>query len=105
MKMLMEVGLIRKRSGRYCLTSLGIVIYDSYIKIETALKYYWKLKAIDSIMSSASSQLPHEEQGRVIDALVDNYQIKDILFIDRCKSPVRTPDFKGTIQLTNRVCI
>lgn len=34
MKMLMEVGLIRKRSGRYCLTSLGIVIYDSFIKID-----------------------------------------------------------------------
>jgi len=105
MKMLMEVGMIRKRSGRYCLTSLGIVIYDSYIKIETALKYYWKLKAIDSIMSSASSQLPHEEQGRIIDALVDNYQIKDILFIDHCKPPVRTPDFKVTIQRTNRIRI
>jgi len=49
MKTLMEVGLIRRRSGRYCLTSLGIVIYDSYIQIETALKYYWKLKAIDSL--------------------------------------------------------
>jgi hypothetical protein len=68
MNMLMEVGLIRKRSGRYCLTSLGIAIYDSYIKIETALTYYCKLKAIDSIMSSASSQPPHEEQGRIIDS-------------------------------------
>jgi hypothetical protein len=68
MNMLMEVGLIRKRSGRYCLTSLGIVIYDSYIKIEMALTYYCKLKAIDSIMSSTSSQPPHEEQGRIIDA-------------------------------------
>ena len=105
MKTLMEVGLIRRRSGRYCLTSLGIVIYDSYIQIETALKYYWKLKAIDSIMSSANTQLPHEEQDRIIDALVDNYQIKDILFIDHYKPSVSTPDFKETIQSTNRVSI
>jgi hypothetical protein len=33
-----------------------------------ALTYYCKLKAIDSIMSSTSSQPPHEEQGRIIDA-------------------------------------
>jgi predicted transcriptional regulator len=105
LKMLMEAGLIRKRSGRYCLTSFGIVIHDSYIKIETALKYYWKLKAIDSIMSSTSSQLPHEERGRIIDALVDNYQIKDILFIDHCEPPIRTPEFNGTIHSTNRVRI
>lgn len=105
MKTLMEVGLIRRRSGRYCLTSLGMVVYDSYIQIETALKYYWKLKAIDSIMSSANTQLPHEEQDRIIDALVDNYQIKDILFIDHYKPSVSTSDYKETIQSTNRVSI
>ena len=74
-----------------------------YIQIETALKYYWKLKAIDSIMSSANTQLPHEEQDRIIDALVDNYQIKDILFIDHYKPSVM--HFKETIQSTNRVNI
>jgi hypothetical protein len=51
-------------------------------KIETAIKYNWKLKAIDSIttmMSAEAKELPLEERQRIIDNLIDNKEIKDIL--------------------------
>ena len=53
------------------------------LKIETTIKYNWKLKAIDSIMTMMSADkkgLPLEECQKIIDNLIDNQEIKDILF-------------------------
>ena len=49
--------------------------------IGKTLAYYWKLKAIDSIEMSASitSGIPEGERVQLINALIDNHQIKDIL--------------------------
>ena len=49
--------------------------------IGKTLTYYWKLKAIESIEMSASGSLglPSEEITQLINALIDNHQIKDIL--------------------------
>ena len=47
--------------------------------IGKALNYYWKLETLDSIQTSSSDGLPKEELFKLIDTLIDNYQIKDIL--------------------------
>jgi hypothetical protein len=75
---LVDAGLIKRHRGRYSLTMLGHVVYESQMIIGKTLSYYWKLKAIESIEMSASG-LPYKEITQLIDALIDNYQIKDIL--------------------------
>jgi hypothetical protein len=45
---MLNAGLVRKM-GRFFLTSLGIIAYHAQIQLESALKNYWNLKAIDSI--------------------------------------------------------
>jgi predicted transcriptional regulator len=56
MEKLMHVGLVRRINGRYSLTSLGKVLFSSYLKIETAIQYYWKLQAIDPITMAAETK-------------------------------------------------
>jgi hypothetical protein len=75
---LTDAGLIKRHKGKYSLTLLGRVVYDSQMTIGKTLAYYWKLKAIESIEMSKSG-LPNEERIQLINALIDNHQIKDIL--------------------------
>jgi hypothetical protein len=75
---LLNAGLIKRHKGKYFLTLLGHVVYDSQMIIGKTLSYYWKLKAVESIeMSSAG--LPNEEITQLINTLIDNHQIKEIL--------------------------
>src|SRR5919107_3052244 len=84
---LTKAGLIKRKHGRYSLTAFGKVVYDSEIAIENAFNIYWKLKAIDSI--GISNELPKEEYSKIVDALIDNYEIKDMLIKgDRIKDKV-----------------
>jgi hypothetical protein len=77
---LLTAGLIKRHKGKYSVTLLGKVVYDSQMIIGKTLAYYWKLKAIESVESSASvNGLPQEERVQLINALIDNHQIKDIL--------------------------
>jgi hypothetical protein len=78
---LLSVGLIRRDKGKYSLTLLGKVVYDSQMTIGKALTYHWKLKAIESVEMSTSvtSGFPEGERVQLINALIDNHQIKDIL--------------------------
>ena len=78
---LLSVGLIRRDKGKYSLTLLGKVLYDSQMTIGKTLAYYWKLKAIDSMEMSASAanNFPEGERVQLINALIDNHHIKDIL--------------------------
>jgi hypothetical protein len=46
--------------------------------IGKALNYYWKLNAIESILAS-SKGLPKEEVLKLVDALIDNHQIKEVI--------------------------
>jgi hypothetical protein len=75
---LLKVGLIKRQKGCYSPTLLGKIVYDSQTIIGKALSYYWKLKAIES-MEMSSTDIPNEEKTQLINALIDNYQIKDIL--------------------------
>jgi predicted transcriptional regulator len=72
-----KAGLVRKKSGKYLLTAFGKVVYDAQMTVESALTSYWKLRAIDSL--EMSNELPKEEQQKLIDALLDNQEIKGIL--------------------------
>jgi CheY-like chemotaxis protein/predicted transcriptional regulator len=74
MDSLIKSGLVRKKDGKYTLTSFGKVFYNLQITAENALSSYWKLKAIDSF-----DNLSKEEYHRFIDSLIDNYDVKRIL--------------------------
>ena len=75
---LVDAGLIKRHKGKYFLTLLEKVVYNSHMIIGKTLTYYWKLKAIESIEMSTSG-LPNEEKIQLINLLIDNHQIKDIL--------------------------
>jgi predicted transcriptional regulator len=76
---LMDAGLIKRHNSRYSLTTLGKVVYDAHMIIGKALSYYSRLKAIESIEMSYGSAFPKEELEKLINALIDNHQIKDII--------------------------
>ena len=76
---LMDAGLIKRRNSRYSLTTLGKVVYDAHITIGKALSYYSRLKAIESIEMSYGAAFPKEELEKLINALIDNHQIKDTI--------------------------
>jgi hypothetical protein len=81
MERLIEVHIVRRINGKYSLTSFGKVIFSMLLKIETAIKFNWKFKAIDTVMmaSAGNNELPIEERDRIIDSLIDNQEIKDML--------------------------
>jgi predicted transcriptional regulator len=72
-----KAGLIKRKHGRYSLTAFGKIVYDSERSIENAYNIFWKLKAIDSI--GVSNELPKEEYSKIVETLIDNYEIKDVL--------------------------
>ena len=75
---MLKVGLIKRQKGGYSPTLLGKIVYDSQTIIGKALSYYWKFKAIESIEMSHSG-FQTKEITELINALIDNDQIKDIL--------------------------
>jgi len=81
MKKLMTAGLIDRIDGRYNATCLGVVFFTWYGKIETASKYYWRLKAIDLIigMSVRKKKIPARELKRIIETFIQNQEMKNIL--------------------------
>jgi hypothetical protein len=76
---LMDAGLIKRCNSRYSLTTLGKIVYDAHMIIGKALSYYSRLKAIESIEMSYGVAFPKEELAQLIDALIDNHQIKDMI--------------------------
>ena len=76
---LIKAGLVKRQKGKYFLTAFGKVIYDSQKLLGTAVKNYWKLKAIDSLGVANDNNMPKEERRRIIEELIGNRQIKDIL--------------------------
>jgi predicted transcriptional regulator len=75
---LLNAGLIKRHKGMYSLTLLGKIVYDAHLIIGKALNYYWKLNAIESILAS-SNGLPKEEVLKLVDALIDNHQVKEAI--------------------------
>lgn len=73
-----RAGIVKRKNGRHSLTSFGRVVYDAQTIIEKAVNNYWKLKAVDSL--EMSEDLPKEERLKLIDNLLDNKDIKEILY-------------------------
>jgi hypothetical protein len=98
---LLDVGLIRRHKGKYSLTLLGKVVYDAQMTIGKTLAYYWKLKAIESVETTASvtTDLPEGEIVQLINALIDNHQIKDILLKT---NSVPTSESRSTVSKTTQ---
>jgi hypothetical protein len=78
---LRNTGLVKRRKGKYSLTSFGEVVYSTEMVLETALDSYWKLKAIDSLQGWKQE----EEWNKIVDTLIDNYQLKEIILSSRLK--------------------
>jgi hypothetical protein len=76
MSELTKAGLIRRRNGKYFLTSFGRIVYGAQELIGNAIQYTLKLKAIDSI---DTPEFPVEERDKLIDTLINNSEIKEIL--------------------------
>jgi CheY-like chemotaxis protein len=72
-----KVGLVKRKNGKYFLTSLGKVIYNNQRIIEKALANCWKLKAIDSL--EILNGLSNEERQRFIDSVIDDHYIKEVI--------------------------
>ena len=77
MSMLQEHHLIEKRNQKYFITPFGRAVYNTKGLIEKALRHYCKLKVIDSLKEQ--QDIPVSELHKVIDTLIDDYQLKDIL--------------------------
>jgi predicted transcriptional regulator len=75
---LQNAGLVKKHNGKYSLTLLGHAVYNTQMVIGQTLTYYWKIKALEEIEMSTSG-IPNEEKTQLINAMIDNHQIKDIL--------------------------
>ena len=105
---LLDAGLIKRHKGKYSLTLLGKVVYDSQMTIGKTLAYYWKLKAIESIeMCFWYFGLPEGELSQLLNALIDNHQIKDILMktISVSASESRSTVSKTTPSTEQRITI
>jgi predicted transcriptional regulator len=75
--MLQEQHLIEKRNRKYFITIIGRAVYNTKGLIEKALRHYCKLKVIDSLIEQ--QDIPVSELHKIIDTLIDDYQLKGIL--------------------------
>ena len=66
----MEQGLIQRNKGSFSLTCLGVVVHHAQNVIEKGVNNYWKLKAIDSIQSSA--EIGEYERTKLIKTIIDD---------------------------------
>jgi hypothetical protein len=73
---LTNAGVIRRKNGKYFLTSFGKVVYEAQELIGKAVQFYSKLQAIDSI---ETPEFPAAELSKIIDGLITNSKIKEIL--------------------------
>src|SRR6266487_4756334 len=63
---IMDAGLMTRKNKKYCLTSLGKIVYGSQITTQNALNNYWKLRAIDSfddVSEREAARIAHKEMS------------------------------------------
>ena len=74
---LLKVGLIKRKNGRFSLTCFGAMVYHAQLVIESGIKNYWKLKAVDSIQSSI--EIGERERVKLIKSILGDTRIEKIL--------------------------
>ena len=73
---LRKSGLVEKINGKYIITSFGEVVQKARQLIETGVREYWQLKAIDAIWL----ELPKKERNETIEAVICDQEIRELLF-------------------------
>ena len=71
---IMDAGLVTRKNKKYCLTSLGKIVYGLQTTTQNALNNYWKLKAIDSFDDASE-----REQEQVIESLIGDGNLREML--------------------------
>jgi CheY-like chemotaxis protein/predicted transcriptional regulator len=71
---LSRIDLIRRKSGKYSLTSLGKIIYDLQIRAESMLTQRHNLKVVDSIEDFADNR-----RNEVINCIIKDEHAKHLL--------------------------
>jgi hypothetical protein len=74
---MVRVGLIKRRSGKLVVTTLGKIVYELQKVVQDAYNNHWKLKVLDSI--EMSEELPIEERKKLMDNLIEDSRLKQIL--------------------------
>src|SRR4029078_67795 len=77
MRQLLKAALVQRIKGSFSLTCLGAVVYHAQLIVEKGVNNYWKLKAIDSIQSSA--EIGQNERMQLIKTMIDDIGIESIL--------------------------
>jgi len=80
-RQLLKTGVIKRLKGRFSLTSFGVIVYHAQLIVEKGMNNYWKLKAIDSIQSSA--EIGEHERMKLIKTIIDDSGIERILVAQR----------------------
>ncbi|PWU80715.1 MAG: hypothetical protein DLM72_10730 [Candidatus Nitrosopolaris wilkensis] len=71
---IMDAGLVTRKNKKYCLTSLGKIVYGLQITTQNALNNYWKLRAIDSF-----DDVSERELEQVIESLIGDENLRGLL--------------------------
>jgi CheY-like chemotaxis protein len=71
---LFRIDLIRKKSGKYCLTSLGKLIYDLQNRVENMLLLRHTLKVVDSI-----EDFSDKHRNEIISCIIKDTHARDLL--------------------------
>jgi hypothetical protein len=74
---MVRVGLIKRRSGKLVVTTLGKIVYELQKVVQNAYNNHWKLKVLDSI--EMSEEIPREERKKLMDNLIEDSRLKQIL--------------------------
>ena len=74
---LLQVGLVKRSKGSFSLTNLGIVVFHAQLLIESGIKNYWKLKAVDSIQ--ATREIGEQQRSTLIKTILNDNTIENIL--------------------------
>jgi hypothetical protein len=88
MAALKQVGLISRTSGKYRLTSLGLVVRSSLRIIDKGLMVKWALRVLDGAGAGAGAKqqqqnLEPQVKDILIDKIVTDEAIKKILIIEQ----------------------
>jgi predicted transcriptional regulator len=79
MSCLMECGLVKRKNGKYMLTSFGKIIYSVIMTVKRASECYSRLKVID-VLESSNDHILREELDKIIDVLLEgNPQIRQVV--------------------------
>jgi CheY-like chemotaxis protein len=74
---LLKVDLIRRKSGAYCLTSIGKIVHYLETEVENIVSLYHRLRVVDAI-----DDFPDDRRNEIISHIVDDPRVKEILLKD-----------------------